>query len=411
MPDWIADFETRAVQAGLRASQDFRPTAPSIHPSTTFTYDRAARTHAALGPLGTGFAYSRNANPTVQALEEAVASVEETEKAVAFSSGMAALHCALLASGARPRQTILAADDLYGVTRSLLLGLFAELGFQVRLTDASNLEAVERAFEETGAAVLAFEPVSNPLLNVPDTPALIDLSHRFGAVAIVDNSFASPYLLQPASFGADLVVHSATKYLGGHGDVMAGVVACDEDFAAVLRDRRNVTGGILGPFEAWLVLRGIRTLSLRVRRHCENALALARWLEGRPEVRRVHYPGLDSHCHAARARSLFRDGLCGGMVAFETVFGPDEVEAFMDALRLAVPGTSLGDTETLVLYPARSSHRTLTLEEQERAGINPGLIRVSVGLESVGDIVADFEQGLAAVHTSMSATSAVAHSP
>jgi cystathionine beta-lyase/cystathionine gamma-synthase len=397
MTDSSLDFDTRAIQAGLRGKVEVRSTAPAIYPSTTFTYDDAARTHAALEPMNRGFAYARNANPTVRMLEEAVASLEGTEDAVAFGSGMAAFHVALLSTGVRPGQTVLAAQDLYGISRTLLAGLFTDLGFNIEMVDALDLAAVDEAFGRTQARVLCFEPVSNPLLRVPDSPALIELAHRHGAMAVVDNTFASPFLFRPATFAADIVVESATKYLGGHGDVMAGVVACDEDLARVARTIRTATGGILGPFEAWLVLRGIRTVALRVRRHCENALTLAEWLQGRTEVLMVHYPGLTSHPQHDRVCKRFTDGLAGGMVAFDTPFGCAKVEAFMDALRLAVPGTSLGDVETLVLYPAQSSHRTLTREERESSGIGEGLIRVSVGLESATDIIRDFEQAFAAV--------------
>ncbi|HEV3310226.1 MAG TPA: PLP-dependent aspartate aminotransferase family protein [Chloroflexota bacterium] len=395
------EFETRAVQAGLRQDADFRSTAPPIYPSTTYSYDTAARTHAALDPLGRGFAYSRNGNPTVRALEDAIASLEETEDAVAFASGMAAIHAAILATGVRPGQTILAAQDLYGVSRTLLAGLFSDLGFALTLVDPTDIADVDRAFRETSARLMIFEPVSNPLLRVPYAPGLIDLAHMHGGMVIVDNTFASPYLFRPALLGADIVVESATKYLGGHGDVMAGVAACDVDLARVLRTIRTASGGILGPFEAWLVLRGLRTLGLRVRQHCENAHALAEWLSERPEIRRVHYPGRSDHAGHEAIAELFRDGLAGGMVAFETDFTTAHVEVFLDTLSVAVPGTSLGDVETLVLHPASSSHRTLRPSERAAAGIEDGLLRVSVGLEHVADIFHDFDTALsaAAVYT------------
>jgi cystathionine gamma-synthase/methionine-gamma-lyase len=376
-----------------------RPTAPPIHPSTSFTYDSVRKVHEALTPLGDGYAYSRNANPTVSMLEEVVASLEETEDAVAFASGMAAFHGALLAAGVRPGQAVLAARDLYGVSRSLLAGLFTQLQVEVHFVDAMDLAAVAAAFDATGASVLCFEPVSNPLLLVPDALGLISLAHEKRAAVVVDNTFPSPYLFRPATHGADFIIHSATKYLGGHGDVMAGIVATDEDSGRVVRDVRNTTGGILGPFEAWLVLRGIRTLPVRMERHCANALQLAAWLESHDRVDRVYYPGLESHAQNETIREQFRDGLAGGMVAFETSLQMENVEAFMDALSLAVPATSLGDTETMVLYPALSSHRTLSPDERREAGIGDGLLRVSVGLESVTDIIADFEQALSTVYT------------
>lgn len=323
--------------------------------------------------------------------------MEETEAAVAFASGMAAFHASVLASGVRPGQTIVAARDLYGTSRNVLVTLFQELGFNVALVDATRLDEVDRMLSKTGAALFCFEPLSNPLLKVADVAGLLAIARRNGTTTLVDNTFCSPFLLQPASLGADLVIHSATKYLGGHGDVVAGVVACSEDLATKLRSLRTSIGGVLGPFEAWLVLRGLRTLPLRMQRHCENALQLAYWLSDQSPVEKVHYPGLDSANGAETAQ--FRNGLGGGMLAFETALSADEAEAFMDALKLAVPGTSLGDVETLVLYPARSSHRTLTLEEREAAGITEGLLRVSVGLEAIGDLIEDFGQALASVYT------------
>lgn len=400
MPNTKQAFETRAVQAGIRDGvSDMRPTAPPIHPSTSFTYESVRKVHEALAPLGQGYAYSRNANPTVRMLEEVMASLEETEDSVAFASGMAAFHAALLAAGVRPGGAVLAAKDLYGVSRSLLAGLFKQLHVQVQFVDTLDPDAVGAGFDDTGATVLCFEPVSNPLLLVPDARALIDIAHKKHAAVIVDNTFPTPYLFQPSTLGADFVVHSATKYLGGHGDVMAGIVATDEDSARVVRDVRNTTGGILGPFESWLVLRGVRTLPVRMERHCANALRLALWLEGQDDIERVHYPGLDSHAQHERTNKEFRDGLGGGMVAFDTSLRQDRVEEFMDALALAVPATSLGDTETMVLYPALSSHRTLTPDERLDAGIGDGLLRVSVGLESIVDIIEDFEQALSTVYT------------
>jgi cystathionine beta-lyase/cystathionine gamma-synthase len=389
------DFDTLAIQAGLRqGGEDWRATAPPIHPSTTFTYPSVAAVHHALEPMGGGYAYSRNANPTVATLEQALRALEGTEDAVAFASGMAAIHAAILATGIRPGDALLAAKDLYGVSHSLFTGPLAAFGIKPHFVDVLDLAAVRTALIESRARVLVFESLSNPLLRVPDVAALIELAHEAGALVIVDNTFASPYLLRPAALGADIVVHSATKYLSGHGDVIAGVVATDSDFGHWLRDLRTTTGGVLGPFEAWLTLRGMRTLPLRMRRHCENAAMLAAWLEHQDCVERVHYPGLPSHPHYARVRQLFRDGLGGGMVAFELRTTAQGVEAFMDALELAVAGTSLGDVETLVLYPARSSHRTLTVEERVASGITDSLVRVSVGLESSDDIIADFKQAL-----------------
>ncbi len=389
------DFETRAVHAGVPGDPvDYRPTTPAIHPATTFTGETVQDTHAALDARSSGFVYSRNANPTVRALETAVADLEGAAEGVAFSSGMAAFHASVLAATADGEPTVLAARDLYGSSRGLLTGLLRSLGLSTHLVDATDPGAVDRAFRETGASLICFEPISNPLLRVAPVQRLVEISHSHGARALVDNTFATPYLLRPLALGADLVTHSATKYLGGHGDVIAGVVICDEELAVKVREIRTTTGAVLGPFEAWLVLRGIRTLPLRMRKHCENAFALARWMAEQTAVRHVHYPTLEG-----RETGQFRDGLGGGMVAVETNLNRAQVEEFLNRLQVAVPATSLGDVETLVLYPPLASHRSLTEEERLDAGIGEGLIRISVGLEAIEDLFSDFAGAFGSVYT------------
>lgn len=397
------DFETRAVHGGTAQAADFRPTAPAIYPSTTFVYDDVADVHAALGPQAQGFAYSRNANPTVFALETTLAALHETEDCVAFASGMAAIHAAILACPLQPGRTILAARHLYGGSRGLLSNLFAHLGFPSRFVDTGSPEAVEKDLRQGDVALLIFEPISNPLLTVSDVAALTRRAHEYGAMVIIDNTFASPCLLRPASLGVDLVVESATKYLGGHGDVVAGLVAGGAGLTGRVRELRTSAGAVLGPFEAWLVLRGVKTLPLRMSRHCANALTLAEWLTGREEVKTVHYPGLANDAGYTLSRSQF-DGGAGGMVAFDTDFDLRQAEQFMNCLQLAVPGTSLGDVETLVLHPAQASHRSLSKEERLSLGIGDGLLRVSVGLESPADLFRDFETAFQAVYTPITHT-------
>jgi len=245
------------------------------------------------------------------------------------------------------------------------------------------------------------EAISNPLLKVADLPALAEMAHGVGGVLAVDSTFATPYLLQPLVWGADYVVHSATKYLGGHGDVLGGVVVATAARCQEMRELVKLIGGNLGPTEAWLVLRGLKTLPLRMRQQCENALKVAQWLADQPEVARVNYPGLPMHPQHALAKRLFRWGLFGGMISFELA-GADrsQVFRFMEALRLCLPATTLGDVYSLVLYPAMSSHRVLPPAERERIGISDGLVRLSVGIEEVGDIIADLEQALKAMRRS-----------
>jgi cystathionine beta-lyase/cystathionine gamma-synthase len=393
MPDRRA-FETIAVHGEPEAGPvDFLSTVGPIYPSNTFTHPSSAQTHAALVPGSEGFAYTRNANPTVRALERTVACLEATDDAVVFASGMAAFHCGVLACQVRPGDTILAAEELYGGSRGILAGLFADLGIRAVFVDVTDLELVRRYLAETGAAMLCFEPIANPLLTVADIAELTSLAHDANAAVLVDSTFASPYLVRPRLLGADMVMHSASKYLGGHGDVIAGVLAGEQHLMDRARQLRTSSGGVLGPFEAWLVQRGVKTLALRMRAHCDNAAALAGWLRAQG-FDCVCYPGANSRSERELVERQFLNGLGGGLVTFDSRFDPSSVERFMDALRVAVPGTSLGETATLVLYPAMSSHRALTPEQRSALGITDGLLRVSVGLEHIDDITSDFEQAL-----------------
>jgi cystathionine gamma-synthase/methionine-gamma-lyase len=241
------------------------------------------------------------------------------------------------------------------------------------------------------------ELMSNPLLKIADLPAIAEAAHRAGATVIADSTFTTPFLIQPLRHGADIVVHSATKYLGGHGDVMAGVIATDATRAGDLRRLLKVYGCNLGPFEAWTVLRGIKTLPLRIREHCANALKVAHWLNDQPRIARVWYPGLPDHPQYELARRLFRSGSFGGMVAFEVRdAGQAEIFRFMEALRLIQTGPSLGDVGSLILYPAIASHRAMPREERYRLGITDGVVRLSVGIEDASDIIADLDQALTA---------------
>jgi cystathionine beta-lyase/cystathionine gamma-synthase len=261
--------------------------------------------------------------------------------------------------------------------------------------DGCDLEAVEAALKQTKPAVLLVETISNPLLKVADIPALAELAHRHGAQLLVDNTFATPYLFRPLLHGADIVIHSATKYLAGHGDVLAGVVVTSDTNRARMFELNKLVGSTLGPFEAWLALRGLKTLPLRVRQQFSNAVQLAEWLSTRPEIACVNYPGLKSHSQYELAQRLFNGQGTGGMLSFE-IRGAQRADVFrfMETLQLCLPATTLGDIYTLVLHPATSSHRSLTEAEREQVGIRDGLVRLSAGIEDFADIQADLEQAL-----------------
>lgn len=389
-------FDTRAVHVGKGdRSGDYIPTVAPIYPAVSYHYEHMEDLDEVFAGKRGGYLYSRYGSPTVAALEEAVADLEGGEKGLAFASGMAAIHAVLLAVGARAGTSIVAAQDLYGMTYALLDQIFRSQGVTVRFVDAADIGAVEKACAELKPVALLVETISNPLLKVADIEGLAEAAHRHGAALMVDNTFAASYLLQPLSLGADVVINSATKYLGGHDDVLAGTVVTSRDLFKDLLPVLKLTGANLGPFEAWLLLRGLKTLPVRMQRHCENAAAVADWLEGQPQVSRVLYPGLRSHPQHKLAKRLFGDRGFGGVVAFEIEgAGREEVFRFFEALKLCLPAATLGDVHSLVLYPAHSSHRALTLKERKRIGIGDGLVRLSVGIEAVEDIIDDLAQAM-----------------
>ena len=392
-------FGTRAVHAGERAPRpDYTPVVTPIHPSVGFLYDSMDDLDAIFATTREGYVYPRYGSPTVAAFEAAIADLEGGEAAHAFASGMAAVHVALLAAGVRAGTSVVAAMDLYGATYTLLQRLLTELGATVRMVDVTDLTAVEASLAETRPVALVAETISNPLLKVADVPALAGLAHRYGTQLLIDNTFASPYLYNPLAHGADYIIHSATKYIGGHGDVMAGVVVTSTENRRKLYELNKLVGSVLGPFEAWLAMRGVKTLPLRVRQQCANAARVAEWLAGQRKIARVNYPGLPVHPQHDLARRLFGERGFGGMLSFE-IAGTDRAGAFrfMEALNLCLPATTLGDIYTLVLHPVTSSHRSLSAEERAKIGIGEGLVRLSAGIEDADDIIADLEKALAVV--------------
>lgn len=387
-------FETRAVHAGERKQAGgFSPISTPIYASTTFAHNTIEETDRVLGGDQPGYSYTRYGNPTIAAFEEAMESLEGSGDAFAFASGMAAVHAALLSAEAGSGSTVLAAEQLFGTTSSLLMKILAPLGIETRFVDIYNVEEVERRVEELSPTVLILESISNPLLRVADISSLSKITRAANVALIVDNTFATPYLQRSLELGADVVVYSATKYLSGHGDLTGGVVLAGAPYNTALDQISKLTGGILGPFEAWLALRGLKTLPLRMQRQCQNAEEIARWLTGHPKISRVHYPGLTDHPdHKVAGRMLTSPG---AMVAFELTGGDRETAfRFLNSLQLCVRAPSLGDVYTLAIHPATSSHRELSPSRRERLGIGEGLIRLSVGIEHPEDLIADLEQAL-----------------
>ncbi|MFN8592930.1 MAG: PLP-dependent aspartate aminotransferase family protein [Thermomicrobiales bacterium] len=392
--DPALSFASRAVHAGERGPRpDFTPTASPIYPATAFVYEETATLDAVFGNDRPGFVYTRYANPTTSSLETAIASLEGTEEAVAFASGMGAVYAAMLLD-ARAGNTVVAAPDVYGASYAILTKLLPTLGVETVFVDLLDLDAFESTLKRVKPSLVYAETISNPLLRVANLKSVSDLAHRYGARVAVDNTFASPWLVTPAAHGVDSVIHSTTKYLGGHGDVTGGVIAASTERTAALREINKLIGAVAGPFESWLTLRGIKTLPLRMKQQSDNARDIATWLAQDARVSRVNYPGLQ---HLGGAEAIFNRPERGGMISFE-IAGADRaaVFRFLEALQMVVPATTLGDVYSLVLYPAISSHRAVPPDERARIGISDGLVRLSVGIEAVSDIRSDLDRALAA---------------
>lgn len=402
---------TRVVHGGERRSPgEFHPVSTPIYNSATFYYDSLAEIDRIAGGERAGFMYGRYANPTNQALEQAVAELEGTESAWSFASGMAALHAAILAAAPQPGDTILCSRDVYGATIALLLQVFQPMGVRIRLADLNQIETLEEELTQAAHPVrlVIVETISNPLLRVLDLDAVAAHVHAAGARLLVDATFSTPVLSRPLEQGADFVVHSATKYLAGHGDVMGGIVLTHAADAPAVDAVRKLVGGMLGPNDAWLILRGLKTLALRMERQCANARRVAEFLKGHPEIDAVYFPGLPEHPDHEQARRQFPDGMFGAIVSFEvnvrkTTDGsadlPTEVTrerifAFVDRLKLILPCTSLGDVQSLLQYPLIASHRSLTPKQRREAGIRDNLLRLSVGIEDAADLIEDVKLAL-----------------
>ncbi len=357
----MSGFSTRAIRASTRAPRvDQRPNAVPIYQTVTFSAADAEELGLVATDVVRGYAYSRLDNPTTTALGEAIAELEGGGAGYALASGMAAIHAAL-ASLLRAGDRVIFPLACYGSTRSLLLRRFVPLGVQVDAVDMTDLAAVETALAAAPTAVLYAETVANPTIVVSDIAALAALAHRQGARLVVDNTFASPYLCRPLELGADLVVESATKYLAGHSDVLAGAVAGSAERVEAVRQVQIDTGGNLAPMSAFLVLRGMTTLALRMERHAATASALAGWLERRPGVLRVLYPGLPSHPQHDVAVRLMANG--GGMLALDLEGGRAAGEAFIDTMIIPERTASLGSIHTIVAHPPSTTHRQLTEAE------------------------------------------------
>lgn len=389
-----AGFGTKAIHGGNQRDTQYGALTMPIYQSSTFFFDDCRQGGNRFAGEESGYIYTRLGNPTTDVLEDKVAVLENSEAAAAFSSGMGAIS-SVLWTVARAGSHIVADKTLYGCTYALLSHGMSRYGVDVTFVDSSDPEEVKKALRPETVAVYLETP-ANPTLKIADLQAIADLSHNYNPAikVICDNTFATPYLQRPIELGCDVVVHSATKYINGHGDVIAGIACGTAEFMGEVKTlgRKDMTGSVLGPFEAFLILRGLKTMELRMERHCENAAKIASFLAGHPKIEKVYYPGFETHPNHEIARKQMSG--FGGMVSCIVKGGREAGAKLLNSLELCTLAVSLGDAETLVEHPASMTHSTYTPEELRLADIPEGLVRISAGLENAADIIEDFENGL-----------------
>ncbi|GAA0416118.1 methionine gamma-lyase [Pseudomonas veronii subsp. inensis] len=386
-------FSTRAIHHGYDPKDHHGALVPPIYLSATFAFPTAEYGAACFAGEASGYFYTRISNPTLALLESRMASLENGEAAVAFSSGMGAI-AATFWTLLRPGDEVIVSQTLYGCTFALLHHGIGEFGIKVRHVDLTDLAALQAALSPATRMIYCETP-ANPNLQLVDIAAVAALAHRQPDVTVVvDNTYCTPYLQRPLDLGADVVVHSATKYLSGHGDITAGIAVSSQALAQRIRLQglKDLTGAVMSPQDASLLMRGLKTLALRMDRHCSNAQAVAAALQAHSAVEWVTYPGLRSFAQYELAARQMK--LPGGMIAFELKGGIDSGRRFMNALKLFTRAVSLGDAESLAQHPASMTHSTYTPEQRAEHGISEGLVRLSVGLEDIADLLADVRQAL-----------------
>lgn len=397
----LSGFATRAIHHGYDPAENQGALTPPMHLASTFAFESAEQGGAIFAGEQPGYFYSRISNPTVDLLEQRLAVLEGAEAGVAAASGMGAIT-AVMWSILQAGDEIVTDETLYGCTFAFFRHGLAKFGVKVTHVDLTDPEALEAAMNNR-VKVVYFETPANPNMRLVDIAAISAVAKRHGAEVVVDNTYATPALTRPIELGADIVVHSATKYLGGHGDLVGGLVAGSAEMMQKVRleGLKDMTGAVMSPFTATLIMRGLKTLSLRMERHSRTALEVAQWLEAQPQVAAVHYPGLESFAQHELAKRQM--ALPGGMIAFDLVGGYDQGIRFMNRLEMIIRAVSLGDAETLIQHPASMTHSTYTPKERAAHGIGEGLLRLSIGLEEAEDIFADLEQALAASELSIAA--------
>jgi cystathionine gamma-synthase len=376
-------FSTRAIHAGQEPDSAVGSVVPPIYATSTFIQDK-------VGEARGGYEYSRSSNPTRTALEECLAALEGGRHGLVFASGLAA-EDTLLRTIASPGSHFVVPDDAYGGTYRLFVRVHQRWGVAADPAHLTNLDSVAAAISPGETRAVWIETPTNPLLNIADIAAIVDLAHSAGALVVVDNTFATPYLQQPLELGADVVVHSTTKYCGGHSDIIGGaLVLNDDDLAEQLRFHQNAIGGVASPFDCWLILRGLRTLAVRMEKHCDNAELVAAFLHEHPRIAQVYFPGLDAHPgHDLAKRQMRR---YGGMVSFRVVGGEQAALRVCEGTSVIILGESLGGVESLIEHPGKMTHLSVAGTQLE---VPSDLIRLSVGIEDAEDLIADLDRALA----------------
>lgn len=384
------NYESLCVHAGI-SENEFKAVVPPIYQTSTFKFESAAHGAALFKGEANGYIYTRMKNPTIESMENAIAALEGGHKALGCASGMAAISTvfmALLSSGAH----VVCSKSVYGPTMTLLQTVLSKFGVTVTPVDTDITSEIEKAIKPN-TKVIYVETPANPIIAITDLKATAELAHKNGALLVVDNTFMSPALQRPFEFGADIVLHSMTKFLNGHADVVAGIIVVkDEDSYKSMRKILNQMGGVIDPFNSFLVHRGIKTLAIRMKKHCENAMIIAEYLEKHPKVKWVRYPGLKSHPNYEIGLKQHKGH--GGMISFELNGGFFAGEKVMNSVKLCQLAVSLGGVESLIQHPASMTHLTMGEAARKSAGITEGLVRLSVGIEDVNDIIADLEQAL-----------------
>ena len=385
-------FSTRAIHTGHDPQQHHGALNPPIYLNSTYAFESTDQGQKRFSGEEPGYVYSRVGNPTETVLEKKLASLEGGEAALAVASGMGAIT-SLIWSFIEPGDEIIADKTLYGCTFAFFTEGIRKFNIKITFIDLTQPNNLEQALNSKTRFVF-FETPANPNMRLIDIPLISDIAHKNGTRVIVDNTYCTPYLQRPLEMGADFVVHSLTKYLSGHGDIIAGaIIGSEEDIQQIhFYGVKDMTGAVISPFDAFLTIRGLKTLEIRMDRHCQSALIIAKFIEKHPAVKQVFYPGLKSHPQHLLAKKQMKD--FGGMIAFELVKGFDAGVIFMDNVQLAMRAVSLGDAETLVQHPASMTHVTYPPEERLKHGISEGLVRISVGLETVSDLITDFKQAL-----------------